>query len=126
MLVILLGSASSGWAQDTPPALLGRTDWHSGTWYLYVTEHLDLNSVPAKDAFEFQIGGVDRGLESVGYGCYGPFRRNCGLSIAVKPKPTPTDEDWLKEWKFTYTPPTENPFQDLGGNAMLGFVVTKP
>lgn len=84
-----------------------------GRWTLLADEGLDTNSVPAKEAFSLQIGGVNQGLSGVGVGLVS------GLgTIVLTLSPIPTDAQMGQIWRLVYTPPSENPLQDLAGNHM--------
>ena len=67
----LLGAASAAWTQEdtTPPALFSAHaadyDGTLGLFRFYIDEKLDRNSVPAREAFQVQIEGVDWKLSGV-------------------------------------------------------------
>ncbi len=123
LLMILLGSASSAWAQrdTTPPALTGSFAYQSdGTWVIYVNERLDLDSTPVKEAFVVQIGDVDWDLSAVRVSWYGPASLNRG-SIELTLSPLPTVAQRQQVWTLVYAPPSEDPLRDLEGNLMKAF-----
>ena len=118
--------ASPAWTQTdtTPPALMDIPSEYNiptGRWRLYVNEPLDQDSVPAKDAFQIWVGGVVWGLSKVEIRTYGPFGNNRGRSLELTLSPVPTREQVRRTWRLVYTPPAENPLQDLAGNRMEAF-----
>ena len=121
----LLGAASAAWTQEdtTPPELMpvAEYDRSSGLWRFYVNESLDQNSVPAKDAFQVWLGSASWDLSSVKITTYGPFSDNHGRSLELTLSPVPGAEERRRVWRVVYTPPLENPLQDLAGNDMGAF-----
>jgi len=113
----------AGQSDTTPPKLMSISEWHgsTGTWVLYIDERLNMDSTPAREAFLFQIGGVDRDLGGVRVGTYGPFPDNRGRSLELTPSPKPTPAQVRQVWRLVYTPPSENPLKDLAGNLMEAF-----
>ena len=126
LALTLLGAASSAWTQTdtTPPALMDTPSEYnasSGRWRLYVNEPLDQDSVPATDAFQIWVGGVEWGLSSVEIRTYGPFQDNRGRSLELTLSPIPNAAQEREAWRLVYTPPSQNPLQDLAGNDMEAF-----
>ena len=121
----LLGTASVVWTQEdtTPPELLPLSEYNesNGHWRLYLNERLDQDSVPAKNAFQIWVGGVEWGLSSVAITCAGPWPDNCGHALELTLSPVPTVEEGRRLKRLVYTPPSENPLQDLAGNEMEAF-----
>ena len=102
----------------TPPEVWVAYTYSSsdGQWTLLADEALDTNSVPAKEAFSLQIGGVNQGLSGVGVGVIS------GLgTIVLTLSPIATDAQLGQIWRLVYTPPSENPLKDLAGNHMRAF-----
>ena len=104
--------------QDTTPPEVWVAYYYSssdGRWALLADEGLDRNSVPAKEAFSLQIGGVNWGLSGVGVGVVSGAGK-----IVLTLSPVPTDGQ-TGIWRLVYTPPSDNPLQDLAGNHMRAF-----
>ena len=119
-------SASPAWHQTdtTPPALMDAPSEYnrsSGRWRLYVNEPLDQSSVPASDAFQVWLGSTAWDLSSVAIRTYGPFADNRGRALELTLSPVPGAEERRRIWTLVYTPPLENPLQDLAGNDMEAF-----
>ena len=125
--LMLLGAASAAWTQEdtTPPSLFSAHaadyDGELGIFRFYIDEKLDRNSVPAPDAFQVQIEGVDWMLSGVAIACFGAFRDNCGRSVELTLSPIPFGGRAPRLTRVVYTPPSENPLQDLAGNRMAAF-----
>ncbi len=110
----------------TPPELTGRSllvsvgsETTGGEWILYITEPLDKDSVPAREAFEFQIGGVGRDSVLTGV----DVKYNNHLVLTLGPPPLSSAEMCMP-WRLVYTPPSQNPLQGLGDNLMEAFDTT--
>ncbi|MXV99779.1 MAG: hypothetical protein F4000_00005, partial [Holophagales bacterium] len=118
---------------DTTPPTIGdgsslyvTTPEGRGVWVIYASEPLDRNSVPATDAFEFTICGVARDLDGVGIGRDSPddsaveVDEDRALVLTLIPA-LPSASKARKVWRLVYTPPSENPIQDLAGNPAEAF-----
>lgn len=109
-------------ADTTPPEVGGTSlyarapDYSRGDWVIPVSEPLDGDSVPAKEAFLLRINGVARELSGVriGYGVLG----DAALVLTLIPAPPWPDGT---VWRLVYTPPSENPLKDRAGNLMETF-----
>ena len=112
----------------TPPELTGASVFSvtsqdgqvTNEWRLYFTEPFDLNSTPATEAFQFQLGGADWNLSGVEL-------RNHNDSISVYGtlvltlSPTPTRTQRRKVWRLVYTPPSKDALQGVAGNSVEAF-----
>ena len=104
---------------ETPPIVGGVSVYeYDGTWIIPASEPLDPESVPTTEAFLFQIGGVNSGLGGVRIAERFPWEGS-GLELTLSPIPTPAQV--RLRWRLVYTPPAENPLQDLAGNPMEAF-----
>ena len=100
----------------TPPwwdGLIGYTR-SSGRFWLATTEPLDRGSVPSTDAFQLWLGDVEWGIGAVGIGAF-------DRQIVLWFSPIPTDAQYDQRNRLVYTPPAENPLQDLAGNPFPAF-----
>ncbi|MDE2689431.1 MAG: hypothetical protein OXI49_02895 [Acidobacteriota bacterium] len=109
----------------TPPTIGGNVSLYAvtpegrGEWVIPASEPLDRNSVPATDAFEFTICGVQRVPDGIGIGYDSPFHDQALVVTLLPPLPSPSEARAV--WRLVYTPPSENAIQDLAGNPAPAF-----
>ncbi len=100
---------------DAPPKLSGAPVVDGATLELAFDENLNTGSVPAKAAFDVEVGGSDRALASANPVAVSGRTVTLTLSSAA---------GWREKVTVSYAKPASNPLEDGAGNDVTDFEAT--